>query len=170
MSETSPQTILRPMTEADLEQVLSWRNAPEIRGQMFHSSPITLEEHQKWFKRCCATPGHVLLIYEEADTPCGFVQWKPAGIHPDIIHWGFYKAPEAARGIGTRMLRAAIDFAFDICKAHKIYAEVLEKNSASLHLHRKLGFTEEGKLREHYPDGNGYQAVFCFGLIQQEHT
>lgn len=43
--------VLRPMTEADLAQVLAWRNHPDIRANMYTQHEITMAEHRAWWDR-----------------------------------------------------------------------------------------------------------------------
>ncbi|WP_230714510.1 GNAT family N-acetyltransferase [Marinobacter shengliensis] len=52
---------LRPMTESDLEQVLQWRNHPEVRRYMYTTHEIRLEEHSKWFMNATTNPAIELL-------------------------------------------------------------------------------------------------------------
>lgn len=49
----------------------------------------------------------------------------------------------------TEALRVVIDFAFRQLGQHRIQAEVFPENTASLRVLDKLGFQEEGLLRQH---------------------
>ena len=40
---------LRAMTESDLPRVLSWRNAEDVRKNMYTSHIITEPEHRAWW-------------------------------------------------------------------------------------------------------------------------
>jgi len=42
---------LTPLTEADPERVLPWRNAPAVRRAMVSRHQISLDEHRAWFQR-----------------------------------------------------------------------------------------------------------------------
>ena len=41
---------LRPITGEDTEQVLRWRNAPDVVENFLYRKKITVEEHQNWLK------------------------------------------------------------------------------------------------------------------------
>jgi RimJ/RimL family protein N-acetyltransferase len=58
------------------------------------------------------------------------------------------------QGIGTRLLECGIQWAVD-AGAHKIALEVWPHNEAAIALYKKMGFTEEGRLRRHYRRRNG---------------
>jgi RimJ/RimL family protein N-acetyltransferase len=58
------------------------------------------------------------------------------------------------RGLGTRLLDAAIEWA-TMNRAHKVSLEVWPHNSAAIELYRRAGFDEEGRRRRHYRRRNG---------------
>jgi RimJ/RimL family protein N-acetyltransferase len=72
------------------------------------------------------------------------------------------------RGVGTRLLRACIEWARER-GAHKISLQVWPHNHAALRLYRKFGFEQEGYLRKHYRRRNGelWDAVIM-GLLLDE--
>lgn len=166
MPEPAPGR-LRPLFPADLEQVRAWRNHPDIRAFLFTRHEITPEEHRRWYEAATADPGRHLLVYEEASQPLGFVSFA-ATRSPSVADWGFYAAPGAARGTGGRLGTAALAYAFDVLRLHKVCAEVLAGNAASLRFHEKLGFRREGVLREQHFDGDCYQDVVRYGLLAAE--
>ena len=71
----------------------------------------------------------------------------------DTASWGFYLAPNSPKGQGLGYLLGvlAISYMFSQPNPVKaISAQVLDYNSASLALHRKLGFQETGMLKQHF--------------------
>ena len=158
---------IRPMTYADLETVLAWRNHPDIRRCMFTQHEFALDEHRRWFERASRDEAKRLLIVEEQGAAFGYVQFANVA-SGSISDWGFYAAPDAAAGAGSKLGAAALDFAFETLRLHKVCGHALGFNEASIRFHRKLGFREEGVLREQHRLGGGYADVLCFGLLQQE--
>ena len=158
---------LRAMTCDDLEQVFSWRNHPQIRQAMCNRSEISWDDHCKWFNKISSNPSHQALIYEENGVALGFVQFT--GVMPGAtVDWGFYASPMAPKGVGLRLGRLAIDFAFGDLMIHKVCGEVFVENQASINLHRNLGFSEEGVLREQKRIGLRYKNQILFGLLKRE--
>lgn len=158
---------LREMMRSDLEQVLAWRNHPSVRQHMYTNEPINLTDHTRWYERAAAEPGRHLLIFEREEGAAGFVNLHQIGAG-GIFDWGFYAAPEAPKGTGHALGRAALRFAFAEAGAHKVCGEVIASNEASLRFHLRHGFTQEGILRDQYFDGDRYHDVNCFGLLQRE--
>jgi len=149
--------------------MLSWRNHPSIRQSMFSQVIIQPEQHMAWFRRQAEMEDCLWLIYETHENrPSGIVYFTNMECAPKHAFWGFYAAPKAQPGTGTKMGLEAIDLYFSELGFHKLYAEVLETNERSLRFHRKLGFKVEGVFRDHYLSEEGYQSVTRFGLLAAE--
>ncbi len=94
----------------------------------------------------------------------GFVQFS--GVAPGgIADWGFYAAPEARKGSGSKLGVAALGFAFETLGLHKVCGQALDFNEASIRFHLRLGFQQEGVLREQKRIGGKYHDLICFGLL-----
>jgi UDP-4-amino-4,6-dideoxy-N-acetyl-beta-L-altrosamine N-acetyltransferase len=158
---------IRVMTSDDLHLVLSWRNHPDIRRYMYTKHEIPLAEHQRWFEQASQNPSKHLLIYTEDECPMGFIQLTRLGGTP-IADWGFYASPDAPKGTGRSLGRAALKHAFEHLGLHKICGQALAYNEPSIRLHLALGFRQEGLLRDQHYDGQAYHDVLCFGLLMSE--
>lgn len=155
---------IRPLTEEDLPMILAWRNASSVREFMFHSHKIGLAEHRAWFERMHTDPARRLLIVESDAGPLGFVQFS--GVEPGgVADWGFYARPDAAKGTGRALGAVALDHAFSELRLHKVSGQALAQNVASIRLHQRLGFDEEGRLRDHHRANGSYHSVVLFGLL-----
>lgn len=158
---------VRPMCRDDLETVLGWRNHEEIRRFMYTAHEISFAEHCAWFERTSLDNRRHLLIVEEAGQPLGFVQFHEIG-SGGVAEWGFYAAPIANPGFGSKLAGVALAHAFDQLGFHKICGEAIGFNERSMVLHRKLGFSEEGVLRDQHFDGSRHHSVHRFGLLANE--
>lgn len=158
---------VRPMDERDLEQVLSWRNHPEVRRYMYTQHEITLEEHTRWFVRASQDPVRHLLVFEIDATPFGFINIHQIA-NGGVADWGFYAAPDAPKGVGRALGKTALRYAFEAVGIHKLYGQILVYNERSIHFHQNLGFQREGVLRQQHFDGQQYHDVVCFGLLASE--
>lgn len=154
------------MVHADLELVLAWRNHPDVRRFMYTQHKITLDEHQRWFKRNLSDPTKHLLVFEVNQQPVGFVNFNET--ESGIAEWGFYAAPDAPKGSGRQLGRAALKHAFTQLRLHKVCGHALAYNERSIQFHQSLGFQQEGILREQHFDGELHHHVICFGLLCHE--
>lgn len=158
---------VRPMTHADLEQVLAWRNHEEVRRYMYTQHEISLVEHTRWLERASKDPSRHLLVFESNAAPLGFInlhQIAPGG----VADWGFYAAPDAPKGTGRQLGHAAIQYAFTQVGLHKLCGQALAYNERSIKFHLNHGFQQEGVLRDQHFDGQSYHDVVCFGLLAPE--
>lgn len=158
---------LRPMIEADLELVLQWRNHPDIRQHMYTTEEISMSNHRKWFARTLNNPDVDLLVFECDGQRLGVVNVTRTRSR-QVADWGFYMAPDAPKGHGRSLGAAALEHAFNRLQLHKLCGQALGFNERSIRFHKRLGFTEEGRLREHHFDGKEFQDVVCFGLLNRE--
>lgn len=158
---------LRPMVESDLEQVLQWRNHPEIRRYMYTTHEIDLDEHRKWFFDASTNSATELLIYEWDNSAHGFVNISRTRCQ-EVANWGFYLNPGAPKGSGREMGKQALNHAFFHMKLHKLCGQAVGFNDRSISFHKRLGFAEEGRLREQHCNGSQFYDVVCFGLLDHE--
>jgi UDP-4-amino-4,6-dideoxy-N-acetyl-beta-L-altrosamine N-acetyltransferase len=154
---------IRALTEDDLPMVLSWRNDPFVRSYMLTQHEISLDEHRNWFARVKEDKTRQQLIVLDGDDPLGFVQFKPVS-KGGIADWGFYARPDAPKGSGSKLGQAALAHAFEKLGLQKVCGQAIDSNVASIAFHQKLGFTEEGRLREQQRIDHKYHTLFCFGL------
>ncbi|RLQ22353.1 UDP-4-amino-4,6-dideoxy-N-acetyl-beta-L-altrosamine N-acetyltransferase [Seongchinamella sediminis] len=153
------------MEANDLELVWRWRNSDRVRSFMFSQRIISFEEHLAWFERSSNDPRKHLLIYVEREQPLGFVHFSEIS-DGGIVEWSFHTAPDARKGVGSKMGEVAIGFAFERAGFHKVCGQVISYNQRSLDYHIRLGFKKEGILFEQFYDGKIYHDVVCFGLLQ----
>lgn len=158
---------LRKMQASDLELVLAWRNHPNVRRYMYTSHEIELKEHSAWYAKARENPAVHLMIYEHDGRDLGFVNITQ-GRCDSVADWGFYMSPDAPKGMGKLLGSAALSFAFGDLRLHKLCGQALSFNEKSIAFHRRLGFRQEGVLREQHYDGAVYHDVVCFGLLEHE--
>lgn len=158
---------LRPMHVDDLERVLAWRNHPDIRRCMYSQHEISCEEHLQWFLRASQDTSMHLLIFEIDAIPMGFVKIHQISTG-GIADWGFYVGPDALKGIGMALGKAALSFAFCKANMHKICGQTLSNNKKSIMFHQNLGFKQEGVLRRQHFDGQEHHDIVYFGMLSDE--
>ena len=163
----SESCLIRAMAPSDLELVLQWRNHIDIRRFMLTQHEIGLEEHTKWFDKVSVDPTRKLMIVEEEGEPLGFVQFSNVGID-SVADWGFYVRPNAPKGSGRKLGTAALNHAFQVWKLHKVCGQAIVENLASIAFHQRLGFIQEGVLREQSKVAGKHSDLVCFGLLINE--
>jgi RimJ/RimL family protein N-acetyltransferase len=79
-------------------------------------------------------------------------------IGPD--NWG--------RGLGTEASALILKYGFDELGLHRIWLDVFGYNERAIHVYRKLGFVEEGTLRQHLQRDGRRWDVILMGLLRDE--
>lgn len=159
---------LRHIRTAELELMRSWRNAPEVRANMYTRHEISLEEHLAWWEKTSQRDDQTYFMYEHEGSPRGIVGITAIDRVNSNCSWAFYAAPHAPRGTGSRMEFLALEHVFGQLKLHKLHCEVLAFNEPVIKLHQKFGFNVEGVFKEHHLNGTAYVDIFRLGLLDRE--
>lgn len=77
--------------------------------------------------------------------------------------------PYWRRGVMSEALTIVIRFGFNTLRLNRLQALVVPGNDASAGLLRKLGFSEEGLLRDYAFFKGRYQDLRCFSLLKREY-
>ncbi|MFD1446451.1 UDP-4-amino-4,6-dideoxy-N-acetyl-beta-L-altrosamine N-acetyltransferase [Oceanobacillus profundus] len=160
---------LKTMTDSDLHTVLFWRNQDFIRKMMYNSQIISKKEHLEWFNRIKNSDTSIAKVLYFDDRPYGVVTIHQIDYLNRTCEWSFYigenKAPS---GLGTILGCLAIDYIFNHLHLRKLCAQVIEFNYKSYHLHKKLGFDQEGLLQGHIKKESKYVDIYLFGLFKSK--
>ncbi|CAN7182005.1 UDP-4-amino-4,6-dideoxy-N-acetyl-beta-L-altrosamine N-acetyltransferase [Rossellomorea sp. LjRoot5] len=151
------------INEDFLDLVLLWRNQEDIRKVMYHDKLITIEEHRSWFNSINNSEKKITKVFLFKGAPYGVVNITNIDRINQRCEWGFYIGEKnAPRGLGSIMGNLALNYMFKELRLNKICSEVLGFNQASLHFHRKLGFNQEGLLKNHIIKNGKYIDVYLF--------
>lgn len=98
---------------------------------------------------------------------CGYHTWYINHNRAEI-GYGLISDEYKGQGIMSEAIIPIIQYGFDVMNLHRIEAFIGPDNQASLRLIRKMGFTEEGRLKEHYFTNDRYEDSVVFGLIDRD--
>lgn len=154
-----------PLTAADLDQVLAWRNSERIRANMYTDHVISWGEHRTWFASVAQQRPSRFLVYRMAGRPLGVVNFSEPDPVTGVCYWGFYLGEEdAPPGSGSVMALLALEYAFATLKASAVIGEAFRFNDASIAYHKRLGFEEQGSRS--VPKGGREEEVAGFLLTR----
>ncbi|MCK0470515.1 UDP-4-amino-4,6-dideoxy-N-acetyl-beta-L-altrosamine N-acetyltransferase [Halalkalibacter sp. APA_J-10(15)] len=160
---------LTSMKEEHLPLVLKWRNSKSIRQCMYTDHVITLKEHEKWFQKIKQSDHAMIKLLFYRDHPIGLVHFSQIDRRNKKSYWGFYIGEQnAPKGSGTALGFLALECIFEQIGMRKLCSEVLAFNQPSLKFHRKLGFKEEGKFKNHIERNGQYIDVYVFALFNDK--
>ncbi len=97
---------------------------------------------------------------------CGLFSWNRLWRKCTV---GYELVPEATgSGLMTEALQAVLDWGFEHMHVNRIDAQIHPDNERSIKLARKLGFVEEGRLREIGFWGGRHHDMLQFSLLRRE--
>jgi UDP-4-amino-4,6-dideoxy-N-acetyl-beta-L-altrosamine N-acetyltransferase len=161
----------RPVTIADAEMMLEWRNRDAVREGMFHSRKISIEDQIPWLQGRIDAPDSFYYIFQHKDRPMGVFGVYDIDTETGIGEWVFYMgpgAPDMPRGAGAAMEFLALDIFFGTHKLRRLIGRTLKTNARVWRMHERFGFTVEGCLREHILKDGEYIDLIYVGMFARE--
>jgi len=161
--------VIRPAQETDLPRLTEIYNY-YIRETAitFEVEPYSVEQRRPWLAQFGATGCYRILVAEREGSAVGWAnsqRFRERAAYAPTIESSIYLDP-AARGqrIGTKLYEAL----FELLRAedlHRAIGGITLPNEASVALHRKLGFTPVGVMRE---VGRKFDRFWDVGWFQKE--
>lgn len=170
---TSPVQ-LRPLEEADVDHIMTWVNDPEIVGNLaaFSGEPFTREQELAYVRQIRASSSDVVFSILAAEDGRYLGQ---CGIHQ--VH-GRSRVGRLAciiaargdhgRGYGSAAIRALCDHAFEALGLHKLWLMVFSHNARGRGIYERIGFRQEGVLREEYFHEGRWHDMVRLSLLGRE--
>lgn len=160
------------MQASDTDDVIRMRREPSVLAQLFSDKAPAREEHLRWLERIQVQGDRQEFIIVERGTGRSIGTIGLSNIHPKHRHaqYGILIGEIDARGKGLALeaSRLLLAYAFDKLGLQRVYLHVFADNEQALHLYRKVGFEEEGRLRQHmYKDGR-FRDVVVMAMIHTE--
>lgn len=142
-------------------------NNPSIRRQAGVSLPLTEAAVTNFVEQ---TEDTVQFLVCREETPLGHVVLTELDTQARTgeLGWVVIRPDEQGNGYATEAIDLCLKHAFDDRGLHKVWAQVVEGNEASMRVLEKLGFQQEGVLRDQeYADGD-FVDVYRYGLLSSE--
>src|SRR5207253_8227487 len=92
--------------------MLGWRNAPNLRANMYTRHEINMDEHLAWWARIQQRDDQRYFMYEAGEIPLGIIGFNGIDRTGENSAWAFYASPEAPKGTGSKMEFLALECAF----------------------------------------------------------
>ena len=166
---------LRPVEREDLIFLRDLANDPVVRANMVGWDwPYSLSGQIRWFDSGIDTDTTRRFIVETLDgEPVGMtglwdIDWHNRTAVPSLKLGGATKS--RGRGLGTEAWHAIMDFAFNDVGLNRLHGGILAGNAASqAAIIGKLGWTKEGRLRNHIWKNGEYVDLIQVGILRSEY-
>ena len=148
---------IRKLSFEDLQQRIDWMNNPLVYSFMHFDIPVLLDKTIEWYNRNQQRDDRVDFTFFD---DCGEIVafGGITSINKEVRKGETYIFTNPIlhhKGIGTKAMLLLCKYGFETMKLNKLYAFTNEDNTASIHLHTKVGYKIEGRLRQEYKDATG---------------
>ncbi|MCU0514907.1 MAG: GNAT family N-acetyltransferase [Anaerolineae bacterium] len=172
---TTSRLVLRAMTPGDATELVRHFGNPAV-AEYIASRPIrTLEQANEWLKwmggffAAEQAIRVAITLHDDTFIGCGgLYDWKRDAHYASL---GYNIIPDyRGEGYSLEVVRALIDFGRNALKLNRIEAEVVQGNAAVQRVLEKLGFRQEGVLRQRLLKGGKYYDVCLMGLLLRDYA
>ena len=159
----SPSVRLQPTTAEDLDFVLTMEQAPE-------NAPFIGQWSRDRHLQACQSRDecHLTVINAATEEPIGYAilsgMQNPSSC---VLIKRIVIAPKG-KGFGRATIEQILHKAFLEFKAHRVWLDVMEDNPRAKSLYQKLGFVEEGKMREAMKKPRGFVSLWIMSMLRSE--
>jgi RimJ/RimL family protein N-acetyltransferase len=169
---------LRPIEKDDVPRFVKWLADEEIRSFLSQHLPFSLVQEERWYEENLkareeqawaidAQPEGAGLEPWEHIGSCGFfnLNWRCRRAEAGILigareHWG--------EGYGTDALRTLVHWGFYTLNLNRIYLRVFQDNARAVRCYQKVGFVEEGCLRQDDYRNGAYRDTLLMSMLRPE--
>ncbi|MBU3191660.1 GNAT family N-acetyltransferase [Clostridium bowmanii] len=137
-------------------------------GNISKLGKFTMEDAIKWYERIIQHPCKWVIEYK--GNCIGVVGLRPykddnkAKFSIEIYDNSVYSF-----GIGTKVTKMVLNYAFEALEYHKIYLRVLDYNARAIKCYEKCGFIKEGVDREGALINGTYCSDVYMGIIKPDY-
>ncbi len=171
---SGPATALRAIEASDLDQLLAWRNRPELRRFFREYRELNATQQRAWFdSKVNGDPSTRMfaVVHRDTDTLLGaaglcYIDWvnRTADFSLYIGHEGLYIDDNLAPDAAVTM----IGYAFDELGLNRLWSEIYAFDEAKTRFFQKLGFTLDGRHRQtHWAEGAWHDSLY-FSLLASD--
>jgi [ribosomal protein S5]-alanine N-acetyltransferase len=167
---------LRKLTPEVFDYVFANYSNEELKSFLGLNADQELEKERDKHQKGLATYNRSFLYFQLIDKNtdtiiggCGYHTWYLDHARAKI-GYGLFQEHYKGKGLMSEALLPIIDYGFNTMHLNRIEALIGPENTPSLQLVKRLHFTQEGYLRQHYIIHNG-QIVdsILFSLLRSEY-
>jgi RimJ/RimL family protein N-acetyltransferase len=168
------RVILGPVKREYIDSYLKWLNDPEITQFLSMFLPLTRMMEEDWIEnlknRNDTIAFAILILENDAEKligNCGLhaIDWKNRVCEVGIM---IGEKEYQSKGYGTEAMEVLLDYGFKTVNLNRIQLRVYEFNSRAINSYKKIGFVEEGRMRQAIFINGEYHDIFIMSFLQEE--
>lgn len=137
---------IRPISSSDTENVVIWRNNPNVRKFFINQSLITVQSHMEWLNNFVSTKKVYQFIIENKteNKDVGSIYLRDVDLVHQTAEYGIFIGEDDQRGKGIAYLasKLILDFGFGQLNLKQIILRVLKENTIAIKSYERIGFRQ----------------------------
>lgn len=165
---------LRILEESDIPLTTKWVNDQEI-GEIMGYLPVkSLAAQLQWYKGVMNDTSRYIFAVCDKNTDEHIGNVGLGNI--DYVHRHamfnifLVKRENRSKGIGTEVTKLLLDFAFFRLNLNKVYLRTSARFIEANKMYQKIGFVQEGVLRQHYYTNGVYEDKILYSILKDEYA
>jgi len=143
---------IRKITEDDTDNIIKWRNNPDVNINFIYRRPLTKEDHLNWLHNKVNTGmvAQFIIYSEKLGRDVGSVYLRDIDNNYRKAEYGIFIGEECARGhgIGSKAAKLILKYGFEELGLNRIFLRVFARNERAIASYKKAGFVYEGLFRQ----------------------
>ena len=164
---------IRKITEEDTDNIIKWRNSPDVNVNFIYRALLTHEDHLNWLHNRVETGEVAQFIIHSAELGCevGSVYLRDIDHKNRKAEFGIFIGEECGRGrgIGTSAADLIIDYGFNVLDLNRIFLRVFARNERAIASYKKAGFVFEGLFRQDVIVDGVKEDVVFMSILREDH-
>jgi RimJ/RimL family protein N-acetyltransferase len=164
---------LRAYREDDLKNVMAWVNDPAVTRYLHEMRPRSVVEEREWLERTMRNddPGSFSLAIDSAEGEylggigLMHIDRRNRSAEVGIV---IARPDDWGQGLGTEAMMLILRHAFEEMNLHRVQLRVYDFNERGMKSYAKIGFVEEGRLREALIRHGKRHDVLIMGILAEE--
>lgn len=143
---------LRPISDADTDNIIYWRNSEHVRSNFIYQALFTRETHREWLRTKVDTGlvKQFIIHAKDVNRDVGSVYLRDIDATHRRAEFGIFIGEEnqMGKGIGSECIRLIVHYGFETLHLHKVFLRVLADNEIAQKAYEKAGFMQEAYLKD----------------------
>jgi UDP-4-amino-4,6-dideoxy-N-acetyl-beta-L-altrosamine N-acetyltransferase len=158
------------LNETHLEKMVIWRSSKRINDVSSTDVTLNIEGQINWFRKIIVDETKVYFAIYLNDIHVGIAYIFDINHSYQSCSFGIYIGDEKylISGVGYISEIKLINYVFEVLKINRLHCEVLSGNKNVIKLHKKIGFEEEGLLRQFIKKNEFYFDVHVLSILKSE--
>jgi UDP-4-amino-4,6-dideoxy-N-acetyl-beta-L-altrosamine N-acetyltransferase len=157
------------LSNDEIEFVRKCRNHDEVRKWMYSDRIIPLYDHINFINNLKEDYKNYYWLVKMEEEDIGVFSFNRINFQNKNAYLGIYTNPFLIqKGSGKLLIYYIKKLAFDYAKFHTLKIEVMDINEKATNFYRRVGFTEEGRLKEFVLRNEKWHDMIIMGITISE--